>query len=379
MTATSRLRRVMAWTTAAALLVVAMAAPRLMGAFRRTAAAESMASAAIDWLSTLDAEQKARAVRPFASPSRTDWHFVPKNDRKGLQLRDMNDRQEAAAVALLRSALSQAGYDKSMTIMKLDELLRRLEGAKARNIRDPKRYFLTIFGTPADEGSWGLSVEGHHLSLNFTVRDGVLVDSTPQFMGANPAEVKTTFDGLPAPGDRVLRDEETLAFELLSSLDEPQRAKAVIAKEPPKEIRAAGEPQPPEEPAAGIPFKELSATQQSLLRRLVETYCAAMTDEVATERLRLIEGLVGADGDTTKEAERGESVRGESVHHGGWDDVRFAWSGSLVPGVGHGYRVEGPTFSIEFVNVQPDAEGNPANHIHCVWRDRTGDFDLPAR
>ena len=367
MTVTTRLHPVTACTAAAAILLASVAAPRLMGALRRPAAAESMASAAIAWLSTLEPEQKARAVQPFASPARTDWHFVPKNDRKGLQLRDMNDRQEAAALALVRSALSQAGYDKSVMIMKLDEILRRIEGAKAKNIRDPKRYFLTIFGTPAAAGSWGLSVEGHHLSFNFTVRDGVLVDSTPQFMGANPAEVKTSFDGLPAPGDRVLRDEETLAFELLSSLDESQRSKAVIAKEPPREIRAAGEPQPPAGPAAGIPFQELSAAQRSILRRLVETYCAVMPDEVAAERLRLIEGLVGADGKTAQ----------ESVRHG-WDDVHFAWSGSLVPGVGHGYRLEGPTFSIEFVNVQPDAEGNPANHIHCVWRDRTGDFDLPA-
>ncbi len=367
MTTTSRLRPFTACTAAAAILVVSVATPRLMGALRRPAAAESMASAAIDWLSTLDAEQKARAMQPFASPARTDWHFVPKNDRKGLQLRDMNDRQEAAALALVRSALSQAGYDKSVMIMKLDEILRRIEGAKAKNIRDPKRYFLTIFGTPAATGSWGLSIEGHHLSFNFTVRDGVLVDSTPQFLGANPAVVKTSFDGLPASGDRVLRDEETLAFELLAALDEPQRAKAVIAKEPPKEIRAAGAPQPPAGPAAGIPFKELTAPQQSILRRLVETYCAVMPDEVAAERLRLIEGSVVADGKTAQ----------ESVHHG-WNDVHFAWSGSLVPGVGHGYRVEGPTFSIEFVNVQPDAEGNPANHIHCVWRDRTGDFDLPA-
>ena len=367
MTATSRLRPMTTCTAMAAIFVAAVAAPRLMGALRRPAAAESLASAAIAWLSTLDAEQKARAVQPFASPARTDWHFVPKNDRKGLQLRDMNDRQEAAALAVVRSALSQAGYDKSVMIMKLDELLRRLEGAKAKNIRDPKRYFLTIFGTPAATGSWGLSIEGHHLSFNFTVRDGVLVDSTPQFMGANPAVVKTSFDGLPAPGDRVLRDEETLAFELLSSLDESQRSKAVIAKEPPKEIRAAGEPQPPAEPAAGIPFQELSAAQRSILRRLVETYCAVMPDEVAAERLRLIEAR-GGKADTAPQ---------DSMRHS-WDDVHFAWSGSLVPGVGHGYRLEGPTFSIEFVNVQPDAEGNPANHIHCVWRDRTGDFDLPA-
>jgi len=81
-----------------------------------------------------------------------------------------------------------------------------------------------------------------------------------------------------------------------------------------------------------------------------------MPEDVAAERLRLIES--GA---------------------GGWDAVRFAWLGPLEPGIGHAYRIEGPSFVVEFVNVQPDAEGNPANHIHCVWRDRTGDFDLPAR
>jgi hypothetical protein len=155
--------------------------------------------------------------------------------RKGVQLRDMTPAQGQAALALLRSALSQAGYEKSLLIMSLDEILRRLEGDRAKNIRDPRRYFFTIFGVPADAGTWGLSVEGHHLSFNFTVRDGAVVDSTPQFMGANPAAVKTTFAGLPEAGHRVLRDEETLAFELVRSLDATQQASAVTA-EPPKEM-----------------------------------------------------------------------------------------------------------------------------------------------
>jgi hypothetical protein len=29
--------------------------------------------------------------------------------------------------------------------------------------------------------------------------------------------------------------------------------------------------------------------------------------------------------------------------------------------------------------VQADAEMNKANHIHSVWRDRTGDFDFPIQ
>jgi len=331
----------------------AAAAPAAAPAVPTTPA--PLVTAATDWLATLTPEQAALAKRPFDEAGRIDWHFVPKPARKGVQLRDMTAPQQEAAHRLLRAALSEVGYDKSTLIMRLDEILRIIEGAKAKNIRDPLRYFFTVFGTPAPAGRWSLSVEGHHLSLNFTVRDGRIVDSTPQFMGANPAEVRTTFPGLPEKGRRVLAEEETLAFALVRSLDAGQRAKGVIAAEPPKEIRAAGEPQSPREPAAGIAHADLTAEQQATLRKLVGVYRFAMTEGVAAERLDLIERAAG-----------------------GWDVVRFAWQGSLEPGIGHGYRVEGPTFVIEFVNVQPDAEGNPANHIHCVWRDKTGDFDLPA-
>ncbi len=332
-------------------IIAGLAAAGMAAGVLAGVAAEPITRAANRWLESLDAGQRERAVRPFADATRTAWHFVPKNDRKGVQLRDMTDEQQEAALALLRSVVSATGYDKATGIMQLDELLRIIEGEKAKNIRDAKRYYVTLFGTPADTGSWGLSIEGHHLSLNVTIRDGVVVDSTPQFLGANPAEVKTTFPGLPPTGHRVLRDEETLAFELVNSLDEEQRQKAVIAVEPPREIRAAGEPQAVREAMAGIAHVDLNTVQQAVLRRLVDVYCRVMPDAVAEERLGLIDR---------------------------WDDVHFAWAGSLEPGIGHAYRVEGPTFAIEFVNVQPDAEGNPANHIHCIWRDRTGDFDLPA-
>jgi hypothetical protein len=69
-------------------------------------------------------------------------------------------------------------------------------------------------------------------------------------------------------------------------------------------------------------------------------------------------------------------VRRELIRKAGWQNVHFAWAGALKPGVGHYYRVRGQDFLIEFVNTQADPAGNPANHIHCVWRDLTGDFDL---
>jgi hypothetical protein len=344
---------------AAVLLTVGVASG--VAIVRAAVAAPALVPAVAAWIDALVPEQRARALRPMDDQRRTDWHFIPKFDRKGLSLREMNPAQQRLAMEILRSVVSQSGYEKSAAIMQLDEILRIIEAEKAKNIRDPERYFFTIFGTPVAQGGWALSVEGHHLSLNFVIRDGRIVDSTPQFMGASPAQVKTTFAGLPGTGTRVLRDEEEVAFELVGSLDAVQRAKALIATEPPKEIRAAGAPQPPSEPAVGIGFAELSAGQRQILRRLIDAYGGSMMADVAAERLALIEA---ADG--------GPAGRG-------WDAVRFAWAGSLKPGIGHSYRVEGPTFVIECVNVQPDAEGNPANHIHCVWRDKTGDFDLPAK
>ncbi len=346
-------------SAALALIVFGFLATASVAAFRLVTAGESMTVAATAWLAGLDALQRSRAQVEFDAAARTDWHFVPKTIRKGLPLTDMTKPQRDQAHALLEAALSEAGYGKAMAIMELDELLRRLEGTAAKNTRDRLRYYVTIFGKPGPQGIWGLSFEGHHLSLNFTVRDGVLVDSTPQFMGANPAEVKTTLPGLPAAGSRVLAAEESLAFELVTSLTAEQRKQAVIAAEAPAEIRAAGAAQPPAAPLEGIAFAKLTADQQSLVRRLVETYCSAMPAEVAGERLSLIE--------------KGSPAAAGLVHHG-WDEIYFAWAGALEPGKGHYYRLEGSTFVVEFVNVQPDAEGNPANHIHCVWRDKTGDF-----
>jgi Protein of unknown function (DUF3500) len=230
--------------------------------------------------------------------------------------------------------------------------LNELEGGKGQFLRDPQRYFFTLFGDVEDGHRWGLSIEGHHLSLNFVIEGGTVVSSTPQVMGANPALVKTENNaGIPV-GTRVLAQEETLAFDLVNSLSAAQREKGVIADEAPREVRAAGEAQPPNTPPDGIAAGELNDDQTELLEKLVKVYCASMPSKVADARLQAI-------GDA------------------GFANVHFAWAGPREPGIGHYYRVQGPTFLIEFVNTQPDSAGNPANHIHTIWRDMHGDFALP--
>ena len=316
--------------------------------------AVQMKSFADAFLATLDDDQKAVAVVPYDSPKRVQWHFIPMKERKGLVMREMNDAQKTAARRLVRAALSEAGYDKASKIMMLESVLREMEGEGRTWERDPDKYYVTIFGTPSDSAAWGLSFEGHHISLNFVCRDGRVVDSTPQFFASNPAIIMNDVKGGLGKGTRVLRDEEELAFKLVNSLSDAQRDEAIIAEEAPSEIRFAGEPQPKVGEPEGIPQIELDSGQQAVLKELVNVYVNAVADEVAEQRRALIEQQ-------------------------GWEDVHFAWAGATKPGIGHYYRIRGEGFLIEFVNTQADPAGNPANHIHSVWRDVTGDFDLPNK
>src|SRR5262249_5901586 len=125
---------------------------------------------------------------------RTNWYFTPrekdkKSTRKGLPLEAMTDDQKASALALLRAGTSPDGYTKATTIMSLEAILNDLEMGKGP-VRSPGWYFFTVFGNPSASGRWGWRVEGHHLSLNFTIEEGKVIASTPAFFGANPALVK---------------------------------------------------------------------------------------------------------------------------------------------------------------------------------------------
>ncbi len=121
----------------------------------------------------------------------------------------MTAEQKQAALSLLKAGTSQAGNVKATTIMSLEGILRAQE-KKGAMVRNPEWYFFTIFGTPGSTGSWGWRVEGHHLSLNFTMDGKQVVAATPAFFGANPAEVK---DG-PRKGLRILAPAEDLAKDL---------------------------------------------------------------------------------------------------------------------------------------------------------------------
>ena len=307
--------------------------------------ASAMSGAANKWLTALTPEQKQKAVFAFDSDERLKWHFIPNESfpRNGLTFKEMTEPQRALAHDLLKTGLSTRGYTTATSIMELEKILLSIEGG-VRFARDHEMYRISVFGTPGDKTAWGWRLEGHHISLRFDVVGGSATSSTPAFLGSNPAEVRTEVSGAAPKGTRVLGAEEDSARALLDTLDDAQKAAAILPGAAPGDIVTMILPKVDPLSPAGIKVSDLKKPQRDKLMQIIDVYAGLMAPDVAAERM-----------DRMKKA--------------GLDNITFAWAGETEKGKKHYYRVQGPTFIIEYDNVQ-----NGANHVHSVWRDFNGDF-----
>ncbi len=331
----------------AAVVVITMGALLIARQNQQTPSGEQMAKAAQSFLEHLPENQNQQATFAFDDKERLNWHFIPR-ERKGLPLKDLSEPNKKLAKALIASGLSEAGYDQTLDIMSLEEVLYLLEEGnreERREKRDPQKYYLSIFGEPSATGTWGWRVEGHHISLNYTIKDGKVVSSTPEFFGANPAFI----DAGPGRSIRVLGTEEDLARQILKLCNEEQQKLAWQSKEAPDDLRGGGEAQPVVTKPVGLPVSKMSSDQKKLLRQLLSEYLKNMPADV-------------------------ESERRDRINRSGLDNTYFAWWGSSERNERHYYRVQGETFIIEYNNTQ-----NNANHVHSMWRNIAGDFNIKRK
>jgi hypothetical protein len=308
-------------------------------ASQRSAAA--MAGAANKWLASLSPDERQKATFAFDSEERLKWHFIPNEmfPRNGLMFKEMSEPQRALAHDLMKTGLSARGHLTATSIMELEKVLRAIEGG-VRFPRDHEAYRISIFGTPGDKTAWGWRLEGHHISVRFDIVGGSATASSPAFFGSNPAEVR---EG-PQKGTRVLGPEEDAARALLDSLDETQRTTAVILTEAPGDIVTMIAPKVDPLSPVGIKASALTKPQRQRLMDLIDVYTGLMAPDIASERM-------------------------ERLRKAGLDAITFAWAGETAKGKKHYYRIQGPTFLVEYDNTQ-----NDGNHIHSVWRDFNGDF-----
>jgi hypothetical protein len=318
--------------------MVFLAGVLLATAWNQLGAPVTMAQAARAFLASLPPEQLAKATFPLDSEERFNFHFIPR-PRKGIPLRELAPEQRSLAFAFLSAGLSQQGFIKASTIMSLEEVLYILEKRPDRSVRDPELYFFSVFGQPSETGVWGWRVEGHHISLNFTVVSGRL-SASPNFFGANPREVK---EG-PRKGLRALPLEEDLGRELMRSFTAAQKKAAIVSAAAYKDIltgasrKAALDGQP-----SGLSASRMTPQQRGALDRLLSEYANNFPPDIAQVRL--------------------DQIRKAGLN------LHFAWAGVEQKEGPHYYRIQSPSFLVEY-----DCTQNDANHIHSIWRDLAGDF-----
>ena len=146
----------------------------------------------------------------------------------------------------------------------------------------------------------------------------------------------------------MLGAEEDAARALLESLDPAQRTDAIIPGAAPGDIVTGTKLKLDPLTPAGLAASRMTPSQRTLLTQLIEVYTSLMAADVAADRMAKIRAA-------------------------GTDAVAFAWAGDTTRGQRHYYRVQGPTFLIEYDNTQ-----NNGNHVHSVWRDFNGDFGRDA-
>ena len=302
---------------------------------------KKMQEAASSFYDNLDAKARNKALFHYLDGERIFWYYPPLN-RHGLPLKDMTKELKSLVFTLLETGLSSDAFNQTLQIINHELILKELEIRENIKtfVRDPERYYFTIFGNPKSKDPWGWRFEGHHVSIHFSIWSDKIKSVTPLFLGVNPAEVK---DG-DSKGLRILKKREDLAFELVNSMSKDQHHIATIYENTPKDIITYNSSRVTVPVVEGISWDELKIGQQKLLKLLIAEYVNQVNPNLVKSKLEYLES------NTLK-------------------SVKFGWAGGINLGEAYYYRIHGGNLFIELDNYQ-----SGANHVHSVWRDVENDF-----
>jgi len=321
-------------------------------------------------LDSLSPDLRAQAHLPqMADPRRVDWDFIPKPDRTGVPLFKLDHHQRTLAQTLIKSGLSMRGYSQVLAVMATENILRELEvldrgfGVIAGEFRSPDGYWLTFFGRPAFEDTWGWRILGHHLSLSFTIVAQRYLTITPFAMGAMP---------IPAGVLNPLGEHEERALEILHSLPADLRARAVIHDVAPadfvtRQVPRVGAEEWSDNVDLGIVGYEITDEDRERLRFVKADPSGIKGSDLDGKTLDAVRGLLLRYVETGPEElarQYREQVLAEDPAR-----LRFAWAGGTEANTAHYYRI-----STSGLLVEADNAVAAGQHVHTVWRDLDNDL-----
>ena len=342
-------------------------------------ATADVVAAAQAFQETLSADQRATLLNDLTADLADNWSNFPAGvvERNGLRLGDLSDEQREAALGVIRTALSGAGFATFQGIRAADDYLGanpdsgpgraggppagrpagppgdsaagrppgsgdRPAGDRPRVTFDGDVYTIAFLGEPSTTEPWILQFGGHHYAVNFGF-GGEVASPTPFFVGTEPLTFE--LDGVTyAP----MAERAATATALLASLSASERTQAQLSGSFRDVLLGPGQDFEFLDAQEGLPVASLSAEQ----RALVAAAIAAWVEDA--------------------EAGTADRMLAAYTSEAALDATTIGYAGSPDLGtVGSYLRIDGPDVWVEIAAQSSDYD---TVHYHSIWRDKTLDY-----
>jgi hypothetical protein len=179
------------------------------------------AAAVQAFLATLSDEQVEAVTYDYDDETKTtSWSNFPVTfvERAGLNVADLTEEQQVAAMQVLEALLSDEGYETVSNIIGGDQYLADNSSSTEDSLG---QYYIAFFGDASDTSAFEVQFGGHHLGINATL-DGSAdaITFAPTHLGTQP-EVYTAADGTEVETFGTIYE---TAFAFYDSLTDEQKA-----------------------------------------------------------------------------------------------------------------------------------------------------------
>jgi hypothetical protein len=316
-----------------------------------SALATASYNAALAFYNTLTSSQQASVQLAWSIDSARRWSNLPAAmvARNGVKWGNLTTTQQAAATALIKTALGDTGSSLQTGMQAADDYLAANGGGSSYGNGN---YYIAFVGTPTSTGFWILQITGHHLTWNIAFNGGYK-SPTPLFLGVEP---KGSFTVNGTAWDPMLAQRTAFASLGTALVAYPTAKLAGTYADILFGANGSGsiDGTCPRAYAGvtehGIAYSALSAADQALVQTAIRAYVNTQASEYAND-------LLGAY--------LAASALAQTY-------VAYSGSGNVTTN-GNYFRIEGPRLWIEF-SVQRGVIFSSDIHYHTIWRDKFGDY-----
>ncbi|KQS16420.1 DUF3500 domain-containing protein [Frigoribacterium sp. Leaf186] len=304
------------------------------------------------FLDTLSDEQREAVTYDYDDETKTtSWSNFPTTfvDRAGLDVADLTEEQQVAALQVMEALLSDDAYETVSNIIASDQYL---ADNSSSDVATLGQYYIAFFGDASDTSAYEVQFGGHHLGINATL-DGTAdaITFAPTHLGVQPADW-TTEDGTEVQAfDGIYTD----AFAFYDSLTAEQQETLTSG-----EVTMCAPGDTCEfTTGSGLMGSDLTDEQRELLLDLIANWSGMADEESAAATRAEIEATL--------------------------DDTVIAWSGEttydMTQGDGINFSISGPNVYVGFQaqdgSAGADIDGVVTSgwgHVHTIYRDPSNDY-----